>query len=129
MPRGAVEKVWSLRELGATPDVPFTGVPFGRVPDAVQRLEMKRVGGDADFLSGVRLDRKPRQRVHTGVAVLRSTIPLRGRYFGCSLKSTILYGAISISRTTSIYSGESRLLGMFPPSGSDRSRNGLLNCW
>jgi hypothetical protein len=78
VPRGAVEKVWSLRELGATPDVPFTGVPFGRVPDAVQRLEMKRVGGDADFLSGVRLDRKPRQRVHTGVAVLRSTIPFAG---------------------------------------------------
>lgn len=49
-----LKEVWSLRELGATPDVPSTGVTFGRVPDAVQRLKMKRVEGDADFLSGVR---------------------------------------------------------------------------
>src|SRR5262249_54968244 len=52
-----LKEVRSLRELRATPDVPSTRVPFGRVPDAVQRLQMKRAEGNADFLRRVRLNR------------------------------------------------------------------------
>jgi len=63
---------------GAPPVFPSTGVPFGRAPDAVQRLEMKRVESDADFLSRVRLDRDHAHAfTQLSLCFGRSTIPLR----------------------------------------------------
>jgi hypothetical protein len=45
-----LKKVCTLRELSATRNVPSTRLAFGGVPETVQRLEMKRVEGNAGLL-------------------------------------------------------------------------------
>jgi hypothetical protein len=52
-----LKELWSLGELGATPDVPSTHVAFGGMPKTVQRLEMERIQSDSDFLVWIRLNR------------------------------------------------------------------------